>query len=70
MIQPLSQDLNWTSLADAAFERAAQDAIDIARQFGTPVILGEGDQILRLTPDEAQARLDAAKASRSGSNSP
>lgn len=70
MIQPLSQDLNWTSLADAAFERAAQDAIDIARRFGTPVILGEGDQILRLTPDEAQARLDAAKASRSGSNSP
>ncbi len=69
MIQPVAQDLNWTSLADAACRLAAQDAIDIARRFGTPVILGEGGKVLRLTPDEAQARLDAANANRSGSAS-
>lgn len=66
-------DANSHSILDAicaAQRLAAQDAIDIARRFGTPVIVGEGDQILRLTPDEAQARLDAAKVNRNDSVSP
>lgn len=44
-------------IAREAFRRAADRVIEKAEQTGTPVIIGKGGQIIRLTPEEAREHL-------------
>ena len=47
-----------TKLANAAFRRAAVKVIDRAEAAGTSIIIWEDEEIKRLTPREARARLN------------
>ncbi|MCG6155359.1 hypothetical protein [Rubinisphaera margarita] len=48
-----------TKLANAAFINATRRAIAVSRQTNTPFITWRSGQIVELTPDEAEAELNA-----------
>ena len=52
------------ALVNAALIAATRDAIRIAEQTGTPVIIWEDNAVKRLTPQEALERLERKLASR------
>ena len=54
---------------EAAFQLSSLDVVRRARETGTPVIVWENNQIVRLSPDEAENRLlSSQKEFRTESN--
>lgn len=45
----------------AAFQQSAIQVIKRARETGTPVIVWENNQIMKLSPDEAERRLRSSQ---------
>jgi hypothetical protein len=54
-------DQPLTKLADAAFEQAAQQVIERARQSGTPLILWEDEAVKEVVPEHDRANRDSQK---------
>jgi hypothetical protein len=54
-------DQPLTKLADAAFEQAAQQVIERARQSDTPLILWEDDAVKEVVPEHGRANRDSQK---------
>jgi len=46
-----------SELADAAFEQATLSVNERAEQTGTPVIVSENGQVIRLTPQTVRERI-------------
>ena len=55
MTQPDNRSFNQQ--ADAAFKLAATDVLRIARQTGTPVIVGDGDSLNAISADQYEKEL-------------
>ena len=47
-------DSAFTKLAEAAFRQAAKKVVKRAKEFGTPVVVWEDEQIKRLEPRNMQ----------------
>lgn len=60
MIDAKKPEQTLTEKANAAFQEAADDVIQRAKQTGTPIVVWEDNQIKELTVQEAMSRRNGA----------
>ena len=65
-MQEVKPEIELVDKEQAAFKLSSLDVIRRARETGTPVIVWENNQIMRLTPDEAERQLLLRQQSHSG----
>ena len=60
-MQEVKPELELIDKEQAAFQLSSLDVIRRARETGTPVIVWENNQIMRLSPDEAERQLRSSQ---------